>query len=295
MLFTVEGSDANAGPVTASVHPIPDHGEDPVVPLAAMAALADVVEAVGTPRFGDALIAGLASIVAIDQIAAVTVRDESSPQLLSVASRSDASTARSLTRDYLARYHLDDPLLRALRDLHRSRAVTVLRHDASGTTPGYEKRFFSATGLIDKVALLWWSGRTAYYVNLYRNAQAGRYSERDIGRLNAMAPLIARLVERHAGRIAIQQAGRSGGTDVHALLVDLLDRRLSRRERDVLTGTLRGIPTSGIATLFGIAPTSVATLRRRAYAKLGISSQAELFNRCLALLPDIIPVAAPSA
>lgn len=273
--------------------PACDRG-DAAIPLAVMAAMSRVVEAIGTSSFGDDLITGLAPIVVIDQIAAITVRDEQPPRLLSVASPSDAAGARSLTRDYLSRYHQDDPLLRSLRERLWTRGVTVVRHDAADTDPGYERRFFSATGLVDKVALLWWSGRTAFYVNLYRNAQTGRFLDRDLSRLTTLASLVARLVERHAGLITLNGAGSAGGDEIQTLLVDLLDHRLTRRERDVLAATLRGIPTNGIAALLLIKPTSVATLRRRAYGKLGISSQAELFNRCMALLPDLMPPA-PSA
>ncbi len=45
--------------------------------------------------------------------------------------------------------------------------------------------------------------------------------------------------------------------------------------------------TDGIASDLGVKPTSVITFRKRAYAKLGITTQAELFARSLQVFPEI--------
>jgi len=56
---------------------------------------------------------------------------------------------------------------------------------------------------------------------------------------------------------------------------------LTRRERQVCERIMLGYTTTGIGLDLDIAPTSVATYRKRAYAKLSISSQNELFALCL--------------
>ena len=56
---------------------------------------------------------------------------------------------------------------------------------------------------------------------------------------------------------------------------------LSKRELDVLRGVLEGHTAVEIAELMGIKPSSVLTYQKRAYQRLGISSQRQLFALCL--------------
>jgi DNA-binding CsgD family transcriptional regulator len=59
-------------------------------------------------------------------------------------------------------------------------------------------------------------------------------------------------------------------------LLEARTTRLSARERQVVARIACGITNDGIAADLGVSPATVLTLRRRAYAKLGISN-------CLAL------------
>lgn len=57
-----------------------------------------------------------------------------------------------------------------------------------------------------------------------------------------------------------------------------LDRGLTSRELDVCSRSLLGMTAEGTALDLDIKISSVVTYRKRAYARLGISSQAELFH-----------------
>jgi DNA-binding CsgD family transcriptional regulator len=57
-----------------------------------------------------------------------------------------------------------------------------------------------------------------------------------------------------------------------------LDRGLTARELDVCSRSLLGMTAEGTALDLDIKISSVVTYRKRAYARLGISSQAELFH-----------------
>ena len=65
----------------------------------------------------------------------------------------------------------------------------------------------------------------------------------------------------------------------------MLDAGLTPREEAVLGRIVSGISTEGIALDLDVKPSTVITLRKRGYAKLGIATQAELFARCLQALP----------
>jgi DNA-binding CsgD family transcriptional regulator len=55
---------------------------------------------------------------------------------------------------------------------------------------------------------------------------------------------------------------------------------LSERERQICLGVLGGKKAELIAGDLGLSPATIVTYRRRAYAKLGISSRGDLFALC---------------
>jgi DNA-binding CsgD family transcriptional regulator len=60
---------------------------------------------------------------------------------------------------------------------------------------------------------------------------------------------------------------------------------LSKRELDVLRCVLEGLTAVEIAEIMGVQPSSVTTYQKRAYKRLGISSQRQLFALCMAPAP----------
>jgi DNA-binding CsgD family transcriptional regulator len=69
-------------------------------------------------------------------------------------------------------------------------------------------------------------------------------------------------------------------------MLESLNAGLTRRERQVCAHALAGLTVAGIAVTLGVKDSTVATLRRRAYAKLGVLSLSALFARCVAHLTD---------
>jgi DNA-binding CsgD family transcriptional regulator len=67
-------------------------------------------------------------------------------------------------------------------------------------------------------------------------------------------------------------------------MLQSLDARLTERERQVCAHALSGVTVAGIASMLGVKESTVATLRRRAYTKLGISNLNSLFALCVAQL-----------
>lgn len=84
------------------------------------------------------------------------------------------------------------------------------------------------------------------------------------------------------------------GQEAAAALVARLPVRLSAREHEVCALTLAGHTREGIGLRLGIAASSVATLRKRAFLKLQIHSAGELFALCLQHARDlaVLPAAA---
>jgi DNA-binding NarL/FixJ family response regulator len=56
--------------------------------------------------------------------------------------------------------------------------------------------------------------------------------------------------------------------------------RLTRRERDVLSGLMKGLSDAEMAHSLGIEPTTVHTHRKRLYSRLGVHNAQEAILRC---------------
>ena len=65
--------------------------------------------------------------------------------------------------------------------------------------------------------------------------------------------------------------------------------KLTKRESEVCERILVGFTSTGISLDLDIAESSVNTYRRRAYGKLGIATQNELFSLCISALSVIRP------
>lgn len=250
---------------------------------------AEVVAAVGTPRLDRLLLQALQSVATVDDLTILVLNPGAPLQLLGLASRTNTGVLRSLTRDYVAEHHCQDPNFSELSQATRSRRVLVRRHDFSRLkTKAYQTRFYTSVGVVDKLSYIWRSGRTAYYVNLYRYVSSGPYTAGEVQALTAMARFLANLIRLHSARWGLGAAmRRQEGADMAERLVTLLDARLTVREAMVLSRILKGMQTEGIALDLNVKPASVVTFKQRAYTKLGISTQAELFARCIATLPMI--------
>jgi DNA-binding CsgD family transcriptional regulator len=135
--------------------------------------------------------------------------------------------------------------------------------------PSWRTEIYDRAQLADRLTFLYSPvPHSAYSINLYRDLAHGAFQTAEIERLLAVAPL---LKQAHRGAL------RSGGAPGEALALrvqraeDGLRRRvpeLSPRERAVCARIACGISADGIAAELDVAPSTVITLRKRAYAKL---------------------------
>lgn len=143
----------------------------------------------------------------------------------------------------------------------------------------YRKIFFQDSGIVDKCATAIWVEDTCFYVNFYRIAAQGRFSDAQRARLEAIAPAIAASVARHFQQTAAPDHSLAGLFATRAPLTSL-----TPREQEVCRRILAGFSSEAISQALGISLHSTLTYRKRAYQRLGICSQSELFAIVLGLL-----------
>lgn len=171
----------------------------------------------------------------------------------------EGAVAGQLAGAYLDGGFRDDPLVARIRTLpDTTREVWTLAALQDRMSPAYRAQFFTAPGLADKRAVLIVAGGLRVCVNLY---WAGACTVDD-----GAVRVVAELARLHVA---------ATGDAAYPALMGLSDR-----ERWVCLGILRGLKSEQIAHDLGIGVTSVATYRKRAYAKLGINAKGALFAIC---------------
>lgn len=180
---------------------------------------------------------------------------------------------------YAGQFHESDPNRDAMFEGEGGAPIMLPAFAPRMYGARYRKIFFQDSGIVDKCATAIWTGDTCFYVNFYRIAAQGRFSAAQRERLEAIAPAIAASVARHF---------QENATPDQSLAALLATRpplaALTPREQDVCRRILAGFSSEAISRELGISLHSTLTYRKRAYERLGISSQNELFGIVLGLL-----------
>lgn len=242
----------------------------------AISEIAPAVLAIDRPSFPQALIGALRQVADVGHCMVFSLSGERSASCLLDAG--NIPIGRDLGAAYSGHFHLADPNREAIFEAQPSAAPILLPAFARRMySDSYRKLFFEDSDIVDKCATAIWVDDTCFYVNFYRITSQGRFSRRDVQRLMAIAPAVSAAVARHFQHHAVAEAGNLlcqlqslfAGAAAFAMLTG--------RERDVCVRILSGFSSEAIAAELGISPHSALTYRKRAYEKLGISAQNELF------------------
>jgi len=240
------------------------------------------VLALGRPLFSQALIGTLQRVAGVGHCMVFTFEGERSARCLldigNIPIGSDLGAA------YSEHFHLADPNRDPIfRERTSSSPIVLPTFARRMYSARYAKVFFEDAEIVDKFATAIWVERACFYVNFYRTVAQGRFSPEQVERLNRIAPAIGAAVARH-----FQAESPPDPNPVHKLelLFSSSDplTRLTCREKQVCLRILSGLSSEAISIDFGISLQSTFTYRKRAYEKLGISSQNELFAIVLRLL-----------
>lgn len=186
---------------------------------------------------------------------------------------------QTIVDHYLAGAYILDPFYDATRhpDNRRFIAIKQLAPDNFEQSE-YYRRHYSATGITDEVGFLFYFPRGDIGVlSLCRVGDVPAFDMHDLPILAAAAPIICALGERHAWPTP-RLTGRDAGTPPAAAAVETVHPLLTKREQEIVTLILKGHSTLSIAAVLSLSRDTVKVHRRRIYAKLKISSQAELFR-----------------
>lgn len=212
--------------------------------------------------------------------------------LLTTASQADIrDVTREASLEYVDKGYRTDPTLAWAytqglnQNTQHIRIVSPHRIENSH----YRNRYYGRAQVRQKLTLITHSGGKVIYLNFYRTPDQSDFQSADKNLLAAIGSTLNNLVQKHLHLTQKKGYSRSIGskafsveyrnqliTKMQKILVDD-PAGLTPREAEVCAAIAIGLTAEGIALTFGVSVNTVATHRKRAYFKLGISSQNELF------------------
>jgi DNA-binding CsgD family transcriptional regulator len=254
-----------------------------------LSALTRTFQTIGSDKFNEALMAVLNQLLPIDHCVVFTFSENGEAQHLFTQGKMNDNEAERLASDYVEKFHREDPNVQNLAEIGQAVFVKSADDWKNKYDPTYRRHFFSDTKLVDKAASIEEIDNDYVYCNFYRMSASGTYSDEDRELIARLIPAATALIAAHYRmcKLIDPVTEKGGGTHVPSLVHNIITKaqkpfdQLTQRERQVCERIVLGYTSEGIGLDLRIKPSSVATYRKRAYDKLKITSQNELFSLCL--------------
>lgn len=231
-----------------------------------------MVEHIGDECFLPALMAFCSEAAGASECSLLVHRDPG-PELAG-AINIDGSLSRELGDWYVrSGLHRVEPSLQ----LARSSCARLLLHSLSkGELPDARWRDrYERVGWSERLSLLVALDDGWVVMNAYRAPGCSVSIDNALQALGEQGPMLAATVRRHVASAGPFAAAPPAASLPHSEPPWVA---LSERERQVVDAILNGASAKECARRLGLSPTSVATYRQRAFDKLGIRRQVQLFQ-----------------
>jgi DNA-binding CsgD family transcriptional regulator len=246
--------------------------------------VAPLLDSLGTPAFESRLFAVAHQLTRCEHLSAFVSCKAEPPRLLLAANSGAQPVARSAGSTYLMRFwHLDPVNQLPADDARLGLGILVQLGPRDMRALAYRRACYnrdswnrSGANLIDRLSLLARHDGRTLRINFYRHRDAGPFDGEDLGRIAAASDLLIALLRRHDAAAALPEVEASFQSYWQRLRA--LAPQLPRRECEVCAGVALGLSSERIALKLGIGLNTVLTYRKRAYARLNISSQNQLLT-----------------
>lgn len=243
---------------------------------------AELILALGGASFPPKLLEVLAPHVGISHLSLVHLEEKDSVTYVFSASDDQVNITKTMQQLYLSIYYRLDPNKEFLDHFDKDHEILLRRLQAEAITDlDYRRLWYKKMGIVDRVSILTRADKGLYCLNLFRTDR--EFSAAEISLLEDLSNMLSALSVRHARLSGSLSSFMTRDTQITTLMERLahIDSSLTRRELEVCSRILLGMSSEGIALDLEIKMHSVQTYRKRAYARLGITSQNELFALCL--------------
>jgi DNA-binding CsgD family transcriptional regulator len=235
-----------------------------------------LIAAMGKPFFDDAVCSYASREFRCGHVTAFAYGGgRRSPRILLASDRSEPALARRTASKYIQDYWHLDPANQISRSEPRVGAGAMLRlRYEEIDNEAYRRDCYNQIHLVDRFSLVRSQGTELIRLNIYRDVNKGRFGESDLWRLAAACGLLMQIILKHdESRPSVSDGER---VDVYRSRLRSFVPHLSEREMEICTEIVLGHTSEAIASKLGVSINTILTHRKRAYAKLAISSQNEL-------------------
>ena len=255
------------------------------------AQIAEAILSLGESKFWPMLEDALKCLVNFDYVVIFGYRGDEIPVNLYDSfgpTRLDIHVTKYLDGPYLL-----DPFFQACRakntpGLYRLKEIAPDRFYQSE----YYRSYYKKTDLAEEIGFLFSLPKDTYIVlSLMRVKSSSVFSGKELKQLRSVEQTVRALTLQHWQYIETMFSDSGVRFDqtvvqkrVNEVFKSFGASILTTRECEVVGLVLRGYSSEAIADILGIAKGTVKTYRRSIYAKLGISSQSELFSKFISAL-----------
>ncbi|WP_431285484.1 helix-turn-helix transcriptional regulator [Humitalea sp. 24SJ18S-53] len=229
-----------------------------------------LIDSVGRAGFPACLFGLARQAIGADHVTAFAFDRTGRPSVILAENAGPTAVAHQVARRYVDRYWTMDPLHE-----RQPAGPCLVEIDAADVTHAdYRTDCYTAVHLGARLSVCDSRPGGALRLNFYR---ARRFTPAEIGAVVGSMALLMPLLWRQAAEVRSLPRAESFAARVAATFPTM-----PRRERDVCALIAAGVGSEGIALELGISRNTVLTYRKRAYARLSISSQNELLRLLLA-------------
>ena len=245
-----------------------------------------IVEAIGKDMFCDSVSKFCEDTVNAAEVALFYFPTNDSPRCLST----DVTVHEAVVEYVEGAYQNDANLKRLCSRLDEQHEFAIgSLHMKQISDLAYSKKFYKRTGVEKKLSLISQLDNGLVYANFYRRPNQPDYDRQDMYRLQTIWYFCLGCFRQHVRFTSISVPDFTDRKARLAVVRKFLHvEGLSQREADVTARIVLGYSTTAIALDLKIAENTVSTLRRRAYEKLSICSQNELFEICFRRINDVL-------
>jgi DNA-binding CsgD family transcriptional regulator len=241
-------------------------------------AAGELVEAIGTPRFGSRLSQGLRQITPFDYLVIFGYVGASRP--LDLYDDFPPQRRRLHVEEYQEGPYLLDPFFLAAIDMKEPGLFRLREIAPDRFYQGeYYRSYYAQTGLAEEIGyLIRIDEKMTMVVSLMRKAKS--YTAAELKALKRVWPIVEAACRKNWQGVSDGHAAASKDMEGHieAAFRSVGEGVLTPRERQVVELTLRGYSAEAIGRILEISPGTVRIHRRNIYTKLRIRSQGELFS-----------------
>lgn len=253
------------------------------------ALLATMIGEIGEDDFSETVFQTVNAAVGIDHCTAfVTANGEASSIVVGGGRQTGHRRVSDLAASYTAQAWTRDPIWKEITPQTESAPCSKLINPAVYFTGDHRQAFYEAPGITQEIAIIGKSAGASFYISFYRCEGQPEFSAEEQGFFSALSAPIVKIVSKHQDMRRMPEVPSASAPlsrdDLHervraALAAD--ESGLTGREAEICAGIVLGYSATALSLTMGISKNTVATHRKRAYAKLNICSQNELFSRLI--------------